>query len=248
LEGSELFWLPEAAVWACRTDREWHTSPFSEFPPNFAEFEDLMSEVLHVALREQTGTAATRRLRKAGQTPVVLYGHGQESVHLAVSSTEVATLVRHHGKTVQLKGDASDHALVSDMQWDPLGVEVLHMDLIRVDLSEKVVVTVPVHLHGDPVGVHQGGMLLENVHEVEIRCGADQIPDELRLAVSGLALGESLTAEHLELPAGVELVTPAETVLCHVEAPKRDDEDEAATGGGDEPEVIGKKETEEEED
>ena len=95
-----------------------------------------MSEVLHVELREQTGTAATRRLRKAGQTPVVLYGHGQGSVHLTVASTEVAALVRHHGKTVQLMGAASDHALVSDMQWDPLGIDVLHLDLVRVDLTQ----------------------------------------------------------------------------------------------------------------
>lgn len=209
-------------------------------PEPFAEFEDPMSEVLHVELREQTGTAATRRLRKAGQTPVVLYGHGQGSVHLKVASTEVAALVRHHGKTVQLMGAASDHALVSDMQYDPLGIEVLHLDLVRVDLTEKVVVTVPVRLHGDAIGVHHGGMLLENVHQVEIRCGVSSIPESVGLRVGDLDVGHSLTADKLELPGGAELVTPAETVICHVEAPKRGGDEEDTVAG--EPEVIGKKE------
>jgi large subunit ribosomal protein L25 len=200
-----------------------------------------MTEVLHVQLREQTGTSATRRLRQSGLTPVVLYGHGQPCAHLSVSSKEVATLLRHHGKTVQLEGAANDHALVSDMQYDPLGIEVLHMDLIRVNLSEKVNVTVPVRLHGDPVGVHQGGMLLENVHDVEIRCGVNLIPESVRLGVAGLELGHSLTAAHIELPEGVELVTDSETVICHIEAPKGGDDDEVSGATGAEPEMINKK-------
>ena len=199
-----------------------------------------MSEVLHVELREQTGTAATRRLRKAGQTPVVLYGHGQENVHLSVATSEVSALVRHHGKTVQLLGAASDHALVSDMQYDPLGIEVLHLDLVRVDLSEKVVVTVPVRLHGDPVGVHHGGMMLENVHEVQIRCSVSSLPEYVGLGVNDLDVGHSLTAAKLELPAGAELVTPADTVICHCEPANKGAAVEAAAAAG-EPEVIGKK-------
>ncbi len=179
-----------------------------------------MTDVLHVELREQTGTAATRRLRKTGQTPVVLYGHNQDSVHLSVNSTEIAALVRHHGKTVQLKGAATDHALVSQMQWDPLGIEVLHLDLIRVDLSEPVVVTIPVHFVGEAVGVREGGMFLENRREVEVRCPANAIPEDVKVHIDGLTVGHSLHASDVELPAGVELVTASDVVLCHIEAPK----------------------------
>lgn len=198
-----------------------------------------MTDVLHVELREQIGTAATRRLRKAGMTPVVLYGHGEQNLHLAVPSREVAALIRHHVKTVQLAGAAEEHALINEMQWDPLGIDVLHLDLIRVNLKEMVEVTVPVRMHGEPEGVHQGGILLENVHEVDIRCSAGAIPEDVGLAVGGLKLGESLTAAHLELPEGVELVTDPETVIAHVEEPRagRADEEEAGTA---EPELIGR--------
>lgn len=198
-----------------------------------------MTDVLHVELREQIGTAATRRLRKEGKTPVVLYGHGEQNLHLAVPTREVEALIRHHVKTVQLAGAAEEHALVNEMQWDPLGIDVLHLDLIRVNMEEMVEVTVPVRLHGEPEGVHQGGILLENVHEVEIRCSAGAIPEDIGLAVSGLKLGESLTAAELELPEGVELVTDRDTVIAHVEEPRTARADEGAAGAA-EPEVIGR--------
>lgn len=198
-----------------------------------------MTDVLHVELREQIGTAATRRLRKAGKVPGVLYGHGEQNLHLAVPAADVAALIRHHGKTVQLAGAANEHALVNEMQWDPLGIDVLHLDLIRVNLKEMVDVTVPVRLHGEPVGVREGGILLENVHEVDIRCSAGAIPEDIGLSVGGLKLGESLTAAQLELPEGVELVTDPETVIAHVEAPRAGRDEEGAAAGG-EPEVIGR--------
>jgi len=199
-----------------------------------------MTDVLHVELREQTGTTATRRLRDKGKTPVVLYGHGEKSVHLSVATSEVSALLRHHGKTVRLEGAANDHALVCQMQWDPLGVEVLHLDLLRVSLEEKVLVTVPLKMYGDAIGVRQGGILLENRHDLQVRCSASAIPDELRIGVEGLQIGHSLHASDVELPPGVQLATAAETVVCHIELPKAGDEAGGA-GGAAEPELIGRK-------
>ncbi|MEM6364402.1 MAG: 50S ribosomal protein L25, partial [Planctomycetota bacterium] len=131
-----------------------------------------MTDVIQVKRRDSIGTGATRRLRRSGHIPAVLYGHGESNEHLAIPEVQVRGLLRHHSKTVQLEGDVRDTALVSEMQWDALGIEVLHLDLIRVNLKEKVEVTVPVHLQGEAVGTHEGGMLLENTHEVDIRCPA----------------------------------------------------------------------------
>ena len=200
-----------------------------------------MAEVLNVEKRGQVGSGATRRLRRAGHVPAVLYGHGEENEHLSIPSAQVRTLVRHHSKTVELAGDVKDTALVSQIQWDPLGIEVLHLDLIRVNLKELVEVTVPIHSHGEPAGTREGGVLLENLHEVEIRCPAGKIPENVGLNVTDLHLGEHLTAGDLELPEGVELVTPTETVVAHVEEPKGEAEVEPGEeGASDEPEVISK--------
>jgi large subunit ribosomal protein L25 len=175
------------------------------------------SEVLNVQLRDLTGTTASIRLRASGMIPAVLYGHGEANRHLAIPKTEVKSLLRHHSKTVTLQGAISDTALVSDVQFDHLGIEVLHLDLVRVNLLEKVEVEVSISLHGDSIGARSGGVLLENMHSVMVRCPAGSIPDSLLLDVSDLDIGGHKTAGNLVLPEGVELVTAAEAVVAHIE-------------------------------
>lgn len=207
-----------------------------------------MAEVLEVENREKIGTAATQRLRRAGRVPAVLYGHGEKTSHLSIPEVQVQTLLRHHSRTVTLTGAIQDTALVRAVQFDPLGIEVLHLDLLRVNLKELVEVTVPIRQHGDPIGIREGGVLLENLHSVEIRCPAGEIPDFVGLNVTDLHVGGQLTAGELELPSGVELVTPADTVVAHIEEPK--EHVEVAGEAAAEPELIsrGGEKQEEEED
>ncbi len=199
-----------------------------------------MAEVLNVESRDQIGTTASRRLRSSGRVPAVLYGHGQETAHLSVAERDVKAMLRHHSKTVTLAGDVQDTALVREVQFDPLGIDVIHLDLLRVNLKESVEVTVPVKLHGDPPGLREGGMLREVLHDAQVRCSADAIPEELILNVSDLHVGDSLTAASLELPEGVELVTPVDSMVAQIEEPKRSGKAEATDDGPAEPEVIAK--------
>ncbi|QDV44106.1 50S ribosomal protein L25 [Stieleria neptunia] len=180
-----------------------------------------MAEVVQVQKRDGSlGTAASRRLRKAGSVPAVLYGHKQENQHLAISQKTVESILRHHSKIVELQGDVVETALVSDLQFDPLGIEVLHIDLQRVDMNEKVAVSVPIRFKGEPVGGKQGGIAIENAHEVEVECPAVAIPEFVELNVTGVGLGEHRSASDLSLPEKVVLVTPGETVVYHVEKVK----------------------------
>jgi len=187
------------------------------------------SEVLNVQLRDLTGTTASVRLRASGMIPAVLYGHGEANRHLAIPKTEVRSALRHHSKTVTLQGAVSDTALVSDVQFDHLGIEVLHLDLIRVNLQEKVEVEVAIALHGDSIGVRSNGVLLENMHSVLVKCPAGGIPDSLSLDVTTLDVGGHKTAGDLVLPEGVELVTPADAVVAHIEKLRGATDDTAAT-------------------
>ncbi|MCC9602593.1 50S ribosomal protein L25 [Stieleria sp. JC731] len=180
-----------------------------------------MAEVVQVQKREgKLGTAASQRLRKTGQVPAVLYGHKQENEHLSVDRKTVESILRHHSKIVELEGAVKETALVSDLQFDPLGIEVLHIDLQRVDMNERVNVTVPIKFKGDPAGGKQGGIVIENAHEVEVSCPAVAIPDSIALNVTPVKAGENRTAGDLVLPENVELVTPADTVVFHIEKPK----------------------------
>ena len=178
------------------------------------------AEVLNVQLREQTGTAAAVRLRRTGMVPAVLYGHGEANRHLAIPSSDIQAAIRNHSKTVTLQGAVSDTALVSHVQYDHLGINVLHLDLVRVNLREMVEVELLTVLHGDAVGLRNGGILLENLHSVTVRCPAGQIPETLLLDVSDLDVGGQKIAGDLVLPEGVELVTPAETVIANIAKPR----------------------------
>ena len=198
-----------------------------------------MAEVLEVEKREKVGSSATRKLRRDGCVPAVLYGHGEENAHLSIPERQVKTLIRHHSKTVELSGAIKDTALISEVQWDPLGLEVLHLDLIRVNLKELVEVTVPIHVHGDPVGTREGGVLLVNLHEVQIRCPAGSIPENVGLNVSELHLGSQMTTDDLEMPDGIELITAADTMVAHVELPRAEVEETTEQETA-EPEVISK--------
>lgn len=201
-----------------------------------------MTDVIQATKRDSTGTAATTRLRREGNVPAVLYGHGKANEHLAIPAVQIKGLLRHHIKTVTLTGDVNETAMVSEMQWDPLGIDVLHLDLIRVNLQEKVQLIVSIEPRGEAAGVRDGGIFLETVREVEIRCSAGSIPDSLELDINDMQLGDQATAADLDLPDGVELITDLETIIAHVEAPRAeaelDEEVEGVTGA--EPEVISK--------
>lgn len=206
-----------------------------------------MTEALHVTIRESLGTASTRRLRRAGATPAVLYGHGQGTVHLSIPSEQVSAAMRHGSKFVDLKGALGESALITEIQWDPLGHDVLHLDLTRVDASEKVEVTVPVELRGSAPGVKEGGHVQHILHEIELECAATAIPDKILVNVNALALGQAIHASELVLPEGARLVTAPEALVVHcIEVTPIADEVTAAAEPG-EPEVIGRKAGEEEE-
>ncbi|QDT59019.1 50S ribosomal protein L25 [Stieleria bergensis] len=180
-----------------------------------------MAEVVQVERREGTmGTSASRRLRKTGQVPAVLYGHKQGNEHLTLTQKSVDSIIRHHSKIVELQGAVNETALVSDLQFDPLGIDVLHIDLQRVDLNERVTVTVSIQFKGEPAGAKQGGIVIESGHEVEVECPAVAIPEAIVLQVTAVAAGENRTAGDLVLPENVSLVTSPETVVYHIEKPK----------------------------
>jgi large subunit ribosomal protein L25 len=205
-----------------------------------------MAETLKVTMRDSRGKREARRLRRAGSIPAVLYGHGEANHSLAVTAEELATVVRHGGRVVELTGAVQEKALIREMQWDAYGVAVLHVDFARVSEHERIEVKVKVELRGQAPGIKEGGLVEQLVHEVEIECEALSIPDKLELNVSELAIDGQLSAADLKLPPGVILVSDAEAVLAQCVKPREEEEALAPAAGGAEPEVIGRKAEDEE--
>jgi len=208
-----------------------------------------MAEVLNVEVRETRGKHNTRRLRSGGAIPAVLYGHGQETVSLAVPAHEIEAAVRHGSRLVKLTGAVSQQALIRELQWDTWGTSVLHVDFARVSAHERLEIHVAVELRGEAPGLKEGGVVEQLVHEVELECEASDIPEKLLVNINHLNLKGSITAGELELPGSATLRCPPERVIVQcVEPAALPEEEELGPAEGAEPEGIGRKPGEEEEE
>ncbi len=213
-----------------------------------------MAEVFEVTLRDAFGSQNTRRLRRNGHVPVILYGHGKENVPLAVPEDQVQQAIRQKARLIDLQGAVQESALIREVQWDALGNEILHIDLTRVSATELVQIEVSLETRGTAAGVSAGGVVRLLVNTLQIECRADSIPEKIELNINQLELNESLTVADLELPEGTKVSLEPDTLLAQcVEATAEADEeelDEAAEGAEEgaaasEPEVIGRKDDDE---
>ncbi|MFO8008447.1 MAG: 50S ribosomal protein L25 [Candidatus Brocadiia bacterium] len=199
--------------------------------------------------REARGSRACRRLRHQGLIPAIIYGRGEPNVLLTLREQDVEELVEEHAFIVQVSWDGvQENAQIKEVQYDALGDEIVHVDLVRISLTEHIVVSVPVETHGDAVGVTEGGVLETVQHDLEVQCLPMAIPDSIIVEVSELAIGDNLTVGDLQFPEGVEPVTDAETVVVTVVPPSElEEEEEAPEELLLEPELIGAEEEEGEE-
>jgi len=202
-------------------------------------------EELKVSRRTETGKRRMRRMRAAGSVPAVLYGHGEETVVLSVPTEQLNAAIRHGSQLVDLTGELSESALISEIQWDTYGGDVLHVDLTRVSKTEQVDVTVPLELRGAAPGTREGGVVTQPLHEIEIKCPAIAIPDHIEVNINHLELNDVIHASDLALPEGATLLIPADQVVAQCITPTAaPEEEEAAPAEGAEPEIIGRKEEE----
>jgi large subunit ribosomal protein L25 len=188
---------------------------------------------LEVKEREQIGSAASRRLRKEGLVPGVLYGRGKKPHPIAIPERHLRrALTGSHGLhtilDVVLDGQKTTHAsIVKDYQQDVLRGGIAHVDLQEVRLDQPIQAEVVVELVGEPAGVKEGGVLSQVNREVNVEALPLEVPDRLELDVSELAIGDSLRLSDLQAPEGVMLLDdPEETVLATVTMPTRVEEPE----------------------
>jgi large subunit ribosomal protein L25 len=208
------------------------------------------SIVLPIEKRDGRGTRLARKLRAQGKVPGVVYGHKEETVSVAVATDALMSAVRHGARVVDLRTDSGvQKAQIAELQWDHLGMELLHVDFRRVAADERIHVTVPVELKGIAPGVTGGGILDQPIHTLSIECAADSVPESIRVNINELQLGAAIHVRELHLPPGVKALADPDAIVVHVTAPQAVPETAAAPGAEQaEPEVIGRKVAAEEEE
>ncbi len=207
-----------------------------------------MAVVLKATKRSEKGTNKARAMRKRGNIPGIIYGHGQEPVAITLNEHDLEVAVQHgeHVLELDLEGQP-ENVLIKELQFDTFGHEIIHVDLARVDLDERVEVTVPIVLRGTPAGAKDGGVLTQVLSEATIECVVTAIPEDLKLSVNNLNIGDTLHLRDLPLTEGMVLVGDPNQLICSVNivvekevAPPAEGEEVAA-----EPEVIREKKEEE---
>ena len=205
--------------------------------------------VLKAQKREQTGSKSAEKVRKQGRIPAIVYGHKEKPVAISLDAHNLVEGLHHGHRLMDVRlGRKRFSTIVKDLQYDYLGKSIIHVDLMRVDVSETVKVTVPIELKGTAQGTHEGGIVAEHTDRLEVECKVTDIPEAIVVSVKEMGVGDTLHAEDIELPDGMKLVSDPSTLLvtCSVVAAAKTTEEleEEAPAA---PEVISEaKEAEEE--
>lgn len=193
---------------------------------------------LTIEPRESEHSRAIRRLRREGRVPGILYGRGGDPLCFSVDARELRIAMAGTGAVLELSGDGSGTtaAVLKDTQRHPVRGDVLHVDLLRVDLNQPIHAMVALHLVGgeDAPGTRDGGVLEQVTREINVEALPNEIPDAIDFDVSAMEINDTATLEQLSAPAGVTLLDDPETVIANLSPPKleveTDDEIETETG------------------
>jgi large subunit ribosomal protein L25 len=209
--------------------------------------------MLKAEIRPKLGSRYSKRARSAGKLPAVVYGHKQEPVSISLEAKEAIDLFEAGEKVFRMdfpgtsNKDENQMVLLKDLQFDYLGTNIIHADLERVDLDEKVRTRVRIDLTGEAKGLKiAGAILIHPTNEIVLECRVRDIPESIAVDISDLDVDGTITADKVKLPGSdMRMITDSHAVIAQIVEQKEVVTAEAsvvAAEGAAEPEVIGEKE------
>lgn len=180
-----------------------------------------MPTTLKTKIGRKGGSADSRRLRREDHIPAVIYGHGMQPVSFTVERRELRIALSGPAGVntiLELEVDGKAYpAIVKDMQRDPVKRTVAHVDFMQIDLTEEIVMAVPVHLTGTAKAVLQeGGLVDPAVDRIEVRAAANNIPNEIVIDVTNMKMDDVIRLGDIQLPAGVTAVADPDLAVVTV--------------------------------
>ena len=179
------------------------------------------AQVLKAEIRQGVGSKDAIKLRKQGQIPAVVYGHKKEPVMITLNAKSFREGLQQGHRLIEVEIDKKNETLlVKDVQYDYVGTDIIHVDLMRVDVTEMVRVVVPIETKGTAKGAQEGGMVEIHTGKLEVECRVTQIPEHIVISVKEMALGDAIHAKDIQLPEGVKLISSPELLIvtCHIVA------------------------------
>ncbi len=179
---------------------------------------------LVVEPRADTGKSPSRKLRREGLVPGIVYGLDGACEQVSVPARALQHILQATGGSntlIELKvGSSSQLTLAREVQRHPVRGTLLHVDFVRVRAGQSIEAEIPVNLVGEPIGVREGGRLEQLIFHVKIAAPAGSIPSGIEHDVSELAIGDQLSVAELAIPAGVTMVTESDVLVAHMPIPR----------------------------
>lgn len=192
-----------------------------------------------VKLKAAPRTGTSRQLRRRGMVPAVVYGKGIDGQAVELNSRELESILLHTGRNaiinLALSGQKSPNkhvVMLKDLQRDPIRGEILHADLCKISLRDKIHTAAPVHLVGESAGIKEGGILQHGLRELDIECLPADIPEQVEVDVSGLKIGDHLTVADLPEHPGYKVLSDPSVILVTVVAPRMAEQPETTGAAG----------------
>ena len=198
------------------------------------------AQVLKAEIRQGSGSKDAAKLRENGQIPAIVYGHKKEPVSIILNAKSFREGLQSGHRLMEVEiNKKNETLLIKDVQYDYVGTDIIHVDLMRVDVTEMVRVTVPIELKGTAKGAAEGGMVELITGNLEIECRVTQIPEQIVVSVKEMALNDAIHAKDIQLPEGVKLISSPELLVatCHLVAEVKSTEEVLAEAPA-APEVI----------
>ena len=182
-------------------------------------------EKLNVNIREGKGTSSARRIRLKDQIPAILYHSGLDAVSLSVDKKELYKALKT-GQVIfeVIVKDKNQFVLVKDVQYHPVNDNIMHIDFQKVKEDEKISLEVPLRVIGEAEGVQAGGILVQIVNTITVKCKPTTIPEALIIDVTDLELNSSLSVKDIQLAADVEIITAEDLAVVSVQEAKQEEE------------------------
>ena len=181
---------------------------------------------LEVQERNETGTSAVRRLRKNNNIPGVIYHSGEQGVSVSIEKITLNQAVKSGQAIFETSlGEKPQFVLLKDVQYHPVTDEIMHVDLQQVTENQKITLDVPLKPIGESVGVKSGGILVQLMNSLSIRCRPVAIPEFLEIDITELETGNSLFVKDVIRIEGLELVTSEDVAVFSVQEPKQEKEE-----------------------
>ena len=184
-------------------------------------------EKLNVDIRKEQGTSAARRTRLQNKVPAVVYHSGVEATLLSVDKISLNKALRTGQMIFEVNVEDKDQfVLVKEIQYHPVTDEIIHIDFQKVKEDEKISLEVAVRSSGEAQGVKLGGLLVQMLNSVTIKCRPAEIPEFLEIDVTDMEMNTNLFVKDITLPTDVEMLTADDIAVVSVQEPKEEKEEE----------------------